>query len=284
MPTTSVSVLPTTATPLSPPPSYASVVRATPRNYVSPPYDKLHDMELADSTDRISCRYAPTIGLLDAKSTWAYRSTQVGLPVPELAGDTVCFSATNSLGPVNPFELCATSDSAVSRVPAQDDKLDSVTELLGDITFAVELPVNDSRSPLGRIPGVHEDALRSVGYTNPDNKFHGHRPDDLPSELPAVSRRRPVPSPRMQRPVFTNNELPATFSASALEMPSSDLQPCFGMAELRRSGYGIRNMAQSREPQEAQVLHQAPRCPESASSARMRRQKQIMHLLGSINP
>ncbi|KAF3033089.1 hypothetical protein E8E12_003801 [Didymella heteroderae] len=151
----SKSLTSTLSLPGSPPPTYATAVsvdrftsaaQPSPRNSCSPP--KAYNCVLPGPT----ADYEITLDS-PQNETWAYRSSYEGIAIPELTGDTVVFSATNSAGPVNPYEFCA-SPGATTRYDINSSRRsrDSIPEMLGDLFFPAELPSNVPGSPTGLPP------------------------------------------------------------------------------------------------------------------------------------
>lgn len=301
--------------PSSPPPSYSSVVRSpiepscgspNPRRQ-SRPMQSIHgrNRSIADS---IYCARTVTSSS-DDKSSWAYEHTSDDWPNANFDGDTVDMSATNFLGPVNPYEY-NTSMPIKFRAPHVTREMKDVVEMLGDINFAVELPSNDPGPPPGYPPRTSRNSMphpRNNLYTH-----HIHTSEQRCSvtELPAFPNRRPIMSHTASEPIHTAHEL-----SSASFFPDSHLKP---RLEMSRSGTGCQYSARH-QSSPTFVIHQAPSStrlesaqfaspklrrksatelydpainavplPESAqpehsaSSARMHRQKQIMDFLGSI--
>ncbi|KAF1926302.1 uncharacterized protein M421DRAFT_7227 [Didymella exigua CBS 183.55] len=98
----------------SPPPTYATAVSVDSVTYDVRP--SLYSPPMADKstsadqgTDHKDTLNRPH------NETWAYRSNLNDMAISELAGDAVVFSATNSAGPVNPYELMTFSKSATMR-------------------------------------------------------------------------------------------------------------------------------------------------------------------------
>jgi hypothetical protein len=78
----------------------------------------------------------------------AYEYVNANVLLPELPGDTVCMSGTNSEGPVNPFDFSLKSSSESQLVQNNNDETNKIGELLGDLTFAnPPLPSNPGPPP-----------------------------------------------------------------------------------------------------------------------------------------
>ncbi|KAJ4365464.1 hypothetical protein N0V95_000399 [Ascochyta clinopodiicola] len=133
--------------PNSPPPAYVLEVptgRAQPNTYPGPrPHIfTTQSTPALQNTDLKSVSSAPN------DQSWAYRVDSSDMTVPELAGDTVSFSATNPAGPVDPHDYCATPTAITPpAIPGLLSPSASLAEMLGDIHFRVELPSNDAIPP-----------------------------------------------------------------------------------------------------------------------------------------
>jgi hypothetical protein len=141
--------------------------------------------------------------------TWAYRSNFEGVAVPELAGDTVVFSATNSAGPVNPYELCA-NPGIMPRHHVNDLRRprDSISEMLGDLHFPAELPSNDPKPPPGYTSRSRK-ASDQVGILQPSHLEMRNR---TMSETRPVIQRRPIPTNAFSDSLLTVHELPQSLA------------------------------------------------------------------------
>ncbi|KAF2024033.1 hypothetical protein EK21DRAFT_118182 [Setomelanomma holmii] len=142
----------------SPPPTYSSVIttsgpsgEAHPITENSGAHTQSHVDCLVEQDYKSRVSFSNDGETLQKSNiTWAYKYADQDDSVPELAGDTVCMSGTNSLGPVNPFDFSA------EPLPPQNNfrrtkrkEPTTVVEALNDLTFAVELPVNDPGPPPG---------------------------------------------------------------------------------------------------------------------------------------
>ena len=161
-------------------------------------------------------------------STWAYRSNLDGMAVPELAGDTVLFSATNTAGPVNPYELAtgvgkmASSNSRKAQKPC-----DNLTEMLGDLRFPVELPSNDPGPPPGYPPRIRADSDQ-VGLARSTHTQSCRR---TTSETPPSVHRRPLPANALSDSLLTVHELSPSFATQNTETAISSMaQRSVGLA------------------------------------------------------
>lgn len=136
----------------SPPPPYATVVSLDPlRDDMRSNSSRWNTFEMYKvASQPVGKRKALS---KSCESTWAYRSEPAGMAVPELAGDTVLCSATNSAGSVNPYELCANLVEPVSENNrAARRPYEVLTEMLGGLQIPAELPSNDNSPPPGYPP------------------------------------------------------------------------------------------------------------------------------------
>ncbi|KAF1996559.1 hypothetical protein P154DRAFT_566001 [Amniculicola lignicola CBS 123094] len=210
--------------PLSPPPTYASAtiqnsnlpsIAQTTTSASSSSYGDYFTATKSNSPPEISNTAPPAAqnhgNETKVYETWAYQATQPSQIPQELPGDTVSMMATNIQGPVNPFELFAGEVPEQARAKPQWDKasdhrVNSLTEAMGDCSFAAELPSDSSRPGFGpgpppgypRISPASTQALQASPMT-------------YVSELPAsIAKRRPVPSAFIKDSLATVQELPAS--------------------------------------------------------------------------
>ncbi|KAJ8109604.1 hypothetical protein OPT61_g7337 [Boeremia exigua] len=188
--------------PSSPPPAYTTAVSIGPDHLETGLSPQMHTKPKANTS---------TVESVDGKgahnnfngSTWAYRSSFDGMAVPELAGDTVSFSATNSAGPVNPYELCAYTGIVV---PADARKghgpNENLAEMLGDLHFPTELPSNsDPPTAYNSQKRTRFDQTRSTlpSYIQPKRR--------VTTETPHRVHRRPLPANALSDSLLTVHEL-----------------------------------------------------------------------------
>jgi hypothetical protein len=184
--------------PCSPPPTYSSVVDSSngPRNS--------HPQAADSSSSRVPVYNLETSkargigfegngGSAVQQHTWAYEYTSKDIAVPELAGDAIFMSGTNSMGPVNPFEFTHAVSTKPDVITRKENESGHPAELLGDFNFAVELPAND----LTQIPG-HLSMSTQRPVLRPDDRLPGSRMQQhengmFGSERSAVPRYRPIP-------------------------------------------------------------------------------------------
>lgn len=196
--TNSVEWLP--SAPSSPPPAYASVISAIDRDERPTPNDR--KAITYEGPSRYNQGY-PDIERKSPKTNMkyekqeevrAYRQSYQDIVIPELTGDTVCMRGTNTQGPVNPFELAAPFTVHQSPVASKTIDDQDISELLGDLSFAHELPScePDPGPPPGYPPRPPKMSI-SQGPNVSSSKLRNRRNnwESLP-ELPAMTRRRPV--------------------------------------------------------------------------------------------
>lgn len=183
---------------------------------------------------------------IQSNGTWAYRPQHDKSFIPELTGDDVCFSATNSYGPVDPFDFSTRNSSAIGTTTPKHDHTEPVRELLGDLNFVVELPSN-YLGPASGYPPRESKILQNDGNSDVLAKevYNPQQSMSVP-ELPAFSEYLPIPthasteSTIMERG-FLSKSPTSSFGISsperknvlstmehgvkAVELPSSSSQP-----------------------------------------------------------
>lgn len=139
--------------------------------------------------------------------TWAHRGSVEGSEVPELAGDTVILSGTNSAGPVNPHELFSSSIAASPQsINSSRGSYADLCEMMGDLHFPAELPSSSNdRGP----PPTKELPLRTASeHFGEGRASHSASWNRTISGIPRSIRRRPVPSNALIDSILTIHELP----------------------------------------------------------------------------
>lgn len=212
----SPSITSSMSPPGSPPPTYATAMSLDPLI--------LHDVHGSSSTQATINREVAAARTLQSKvamdntcnNTWAYRTNSDDMGIPELAGDAISFSATNSAGPVNPFELCTSTERIVSsRAHTAQSSSGNLAEMLGDVHFPVEIHKNHPGSPPG-YPSWLGAMSDQVGLARPTNTQPRRR---TASETSRGVYRRPLPINALSDSLLTVHELP-----SALGTPDTTLQ------------------------------------------------------------
>ncbi|KAJ4987570.1 hypothetical protein SVAN01_06883 [Stagonosporopsis vannaccii] len=214
LPPVSSSPLP----PGSPPPAYATAISLEP---------VIHNVRWNPSTKTTIARDVTAVRSFQredalgntCKSIWSYKSNSEDMNVPELAGDVVSLSATNSAGPVNPYELCSKTEQAVSsRTYAAQEPYENLAEMLGDLQFPAELPSNDSGLPPGYPPRLRAKldqlGLARTMRTQPRSR--------TTSEYSPRVHRRPVPANALSDSLLTVHELPSTLTAQDTMLKASN--------------------------------------------------------------
>lgn len=197
--------------PHSPPPTYAATVSTVPaldstRSQHHPHVPTHHSIAACQSGDRNNESFPGN----DNHS--AYRIGLGDMQISELAGDTISFSATNSAGPVNPYELCAKlteENRAISHMPQVPSEV--LAEMLGDIHFPLELPSNEPVLPHD-CPPWQRTRFEHAGLTQP--RHNQLRKRAAPEES-SVVHRRPVPMGALNDSLPMVHELPPSFGLSA---------------------------------------------------------------------
>lgn len=190
MRTSSLSVsCQTTSPPYTPLPSYASVMQL---NSTIPNYSFGHDPQTSlgfldqerceppsqlDTTSACS-NLVPQLPSSETKEMkdWAYRYPQSEVSLPELEGDVVCLTATNSQGPVNPFEFLSSPQPPVITLNPEIGDTNSLSGLQEGLHFPAELPTNDARLALGYLSTGERDLVYNTkrntatsGYIEPSD-------------------------------------------------------------------------------------------------------------------
>ncbi|KAH6642851.1 hypothetical protein C7974DRAFT_372713 [Boeremia exigua] len=198
--------------PCSPPPAYTTAVSLDPVRH------DVHSGSYPWNTIEKDVAATRSVGKRDTLDTsydniWACKSDPVSMTVPELAGDTIVFSATNSAGPVNPYELCASTvkpTSGGSRAAQRPHE--NLAEMLGDLHFRAELPNNVINPPPRHSP-------RSRAEFEPVEAVQSKR--RTTSETPPRVHRRPLPASALSDSLLTVHELPSVLTTHHKMPPSS---------------------------------------------------------------
>lgn len=182
--------------PYSPPPKYSSIVQHSDfEDVVHHAQSSSISSACGDSNaGKPMFQRATAIDRGPVQQSWAYIFPSQEDGLAEAAEDNIVMSATNKLGPVNPFELSVDPMSSTTMAqPRQSDK-QVLRELLGDLKFPVELPASSPGPPPG-YPRRASELLQSNREDNPiGSKTLGQPHRQSMPELPAVPKRRPVPS------------------------------------------------------------------------------------------
>ena len=308
--------------PNSPPPLYTSVGQYSPPS--QPSQGDTKQYLNADSLRRVSSRlsmekaydYMSTTPS-GQKDTRAYVHSDRHQALAELAGNYT-MSGTNSDGPVNPhaFHLGISALAPGSTV-VHEKKVETLSELLGDISLAVELPGSEPAHAPSHIARLSRD-LSQLPSQRSHMSQHATKYQPLLSELPATPTRRPIVSHTVSEPttVPVVNEL--LVPSSTYELDSGQFHTHMPVSGQRRQIATIRPWSVSgvsSDPRPStrstSSLHSLPRIPpatelsgtehdrprssqatqatqavyasNNTTSARMRRQKHMLDLLGSID-
>jgi hypothetical protein len=287
----------------SPPPAYVSAIRSNHPQDAAPHFvgyylePKLSGKPTFNSVDTVQ-----------PVNSWAYKQAEDYDSISELAGDTVCMSGTNSSGPVDPYALHDTPLSSERRTPSTSNNENLITELLGSLSFASELPGSDPVTPC-QLPELSRGTSTSPPRSRPSPNYTlNYRLGRNIPELPAIPMRRPVPSHSVSEPGSTASEMPSTplqpqHSSTSLSSNSYLSVANQNMTDRRRSSSPAapnfrRPKSTSDADQQDKLLspdttrpnsgHERPlslqiQRPASASrSARMYRQKEMLDLLENI--
>ncbi|KAH7088372.1 hypothetical protein FB567DRAFT_628101 [Paraphoma chrysanthemicola] len=328
--------------PCSPPPTYTSVIArsasADQQHSSAANSCALEPFSFASTDDKkqlSSANKAVEKGE-GSHGIWAYEYSHGGAVfVPELAGDTVFMSGTNSMGPVNPFEFGPEPSKQAYPIVSKSEDPGRVVEMLGSLNFAVELPVNDPGPPPGYPPRSKEVKTMNMAGIQPARMSYPKNHSASAVELPAMVMGRPsihhattepgrnsqgfrhsvgreayvatlpqVPTttalPRERSSLF---ELPSSSAHESHEMPQSHASQIITYSTPRNSSHtpSLRHSMAATSPDHLQSAvransdahHQSDgthtgtpgtRLPPRGliATGRMRRQKDMMDLLGSL--
>jgi len=289
--------------PSSPPPTYTSAEQRSPRPETSPEHTKRH-LSIDQPIHRTS-RSSLSEVRDDAhniqsvrKDTWAYTYPERHQVPAELAGDSF-MSGTNSDGPVNPYAFHSPAPTLAPRPHVfQDKKVETLSELLGDVNLAVELPGSE---PAHTSRHSQRLSSRTTNYELPASQAYN---TTFASELPAIPICRPVISHTVSEPTAIANETSVAPPRIELGSVSSRIHPSLATRGQAESGrpWSVSSVSSSpRPPMSSTATYVAPLAPQashsherplsshtpqssiSTSSARMRRQKHMLDLLDSID-
>lgn len=263
--------------PSSPPPTYASAIQNTSPHTNSRSYGTLGDIKpkpCANTTKpALSSAHATTAFTCDAKSAevYEYRDPRYGDQSKAFTNDSWSMSGTNPSGPIDPLAMYAelagpTISGKPPTLTSNTTSIREVSELFGDLSFRAELPGSDTRPlPSYRKPEPNAPIPRKPMGSPHYPMFHADHSGDN-----KVLHELPSPSPaRYEAPSFVPSELPGCVPNSfrpATSVPPADHRNTFTQTTGTTS-------FQTSVPQ-----------TQSASSARMRRQKTYMEMLGSLDP
>ena len=289
--------------PSSPPPTYTSAEQRSPRSETLLEDTKRHLS--IDQPIRRSSRSSLSEACDDAhitpsarKDTWVYTYPERYQAPAELAGNSF-MSGTNSDGPVNPYAFHPTAPTLTPRPHVfQDKKFEKLSELMGDVNLAVELPGSE---PAHASRHSLRLSSQTPNYELPANQTYN---TTFASELPAIPRQRPVISHTVSEPTATANEISVAPSRFELGPVFSRTYPSLATRDQAESGraWSVSSVSSSpRPPMSSTAAYVAPLAPQAShsherplsshtpqssvntSSARMRRQKHMLDLLDSID-
>jgi hypothetical protein len=294
----------TAHTPGCPPPAYDSAIKS---HFGTQNHQKTHTQRLDASL--FSQNRHPNWTNETKSGVWTYQHSERHETVPELAGGSVCMSGSNFFGPVNPFEFHFSPQVPDLLAPSGRDETDSISELLGDLKLIPELPGSDPTPPSDSPPRPS----RGPSYISVQIRSSS-RPRKYPqknslSKLPALPRRRPVPSHTFVEPTFTNEEHLTTSLQPRLAIVPSNRTPSSNTSEqgVAHPHWSSASIPSSLRPASGTLLssqrlsHSSPRAARlslgngnsmpvrtsqptsTTASTRMQRQKHMLDLLGSID-
>lgn len=176
--------------------------------------------------------------------TRAYRSNLGAISIPELAGDTVVFSATNPAGPVNPYELCASP--RIIAHEKTDGSRRPLLEMLGDLHFPAELASINPKSPSDNPPRspAKSDQIR-MNRVSHDQLRNRTMSDTVP-----IVHRRPVPTNAFSDSMLTMHEIPPSLvqQNTLLRVPSAERTSETHSLATETPLYGLHQPSNSRRP------------------------------------
>ncbi|ORY02275.1 hypothetical protein BCR34DRAFT_84370 [Clohesyomyces aquaticus] len=232
---------------ISPPPTYASIAR-TSRDGLNLAGDagsetpnECNSVNPSERQSSSSNDFQPWSPPPEKRRHEAFREEEPQKYVPELAGDTLALSGTNAMGPVNPYELWAgpispSQPSKASTSGSLSRDIDAIAEMLGDMSFPVELPTNDPGPP----PGYPRPGARRVV-------------SELSAQVPS---RRPVAPKSFHNSFPSAHELPVTDTSdrasysyhSPSELPNSLRHSSTTSIDSQRSGVEMSSESSRAQP------------------------------------
>jgi hypothetical protein len=285
-------------TPGSPPPTYISAVQSN----AGLQYYPQNAMQYLNASALVQKHEQNVMSKMKI-NTWAYQPSERHETIPELAGDTVCMSGTNSFGPVNPFEYRCIPQPTIPSAPCVREETNSISELLGDISLVPELPGSGPIQPKIHSPRLSRGPSNTSGHGQLANRMRNHtqRMPVRDSEVLAFPPRRPIPPHSVSEPVTTTNELETAFPTLNRQLVFSGTSPLLegeerhvthprwssasiptSLRPASGSSASPRQITRSSLGSELSIQSHAPPPSDTTASTRMRRQKHMLDLLGSI--
>jgi hypothetical protein len=286
----------------SPPPTYVSAVQSNHQQDAARHFVGYYPEPKLSGKPPIN-----SVNTIQSSTSWAYKQAEDYNNIPELAGDTVYMSGTNSSGPVDPYALHDTPSSSERRTPLISNHENLITELLGSLSFASELPGS------GLVTSCHLPELSrgtsSTSRSRPStHQTHDYKLGRNISELPATPKRRPVPSHSVSEPdstatVISSTPLQPQFSSTSLSSnlhlsasnqdlidrrrSSSPAAPNFWRPKSssdadQRDKHLYPNTTRPNSGHERPLSLQIQQPMNASRSARMYRQKELLDLLENI--
>lgn len=252
--------------------------------------------------------------------TWAHEYSEQDLSLSELAGDTLCMSGTNPVGPVDPFEFIVEPLPQSNPEGRKRNALYAPPREIADPALAVELPNNDP-GPFPGYPSRSNNLLLPVktGAWLTKTKISGRPPAfaydgqrrspmaahayDALSLLPHNSSSlraqsipvQPITQTDCADPRLTSNPvlpLPVAFAHQSLpDNATLDVAPT-SMAQLlpqSASSIVVRHATDTQSVcySHAEAMHTKRQdaqqlSPPASVATRMHRQKDMMDLLGHL--
>jgi len=289
--------------PSSPPPTYTSAEQRSPRSETLLEDTKRHlsiDQPIHRSSRSSLSEVCDDAHITPSarKDTWAYKYPERHQVPAELVGDSF-MSGTNSEGPVNPYAFHPTAPTIAPRPHVlQDKKVETLSELMGDVNLAVELPGSE---PARTSRHSLRLSSQTINYELPASQAYS---TTFASELPTIPRHRPVISHTVSEPTATANETRVAPPRFELDSVSSRTHPYMATRDQAETGrpWSVSSASSTqRPPMSSTATYVAPFVPQAShsherpisshtsqptpntSSARMRRQKHMLDLLDSID-
>lgn len=194
------SLASTSSPPGSPPPTYENAVSVRSLQYGA----QANTIRTNRAASASLVAYRETASPSPHDQAWAYMSSPADSAIAELAGDTVVFSGTNLAGPVDPYELCDSSNTTTYRNTGRSQGLYAgLAELMGDLHFSTE-PIKNDPGLSPEYP-LRRSAFDQVGLTQNNSTKLRYR---TMSDTAPVIRRRPIPSHALIDSLLTVHDLP----------------------------------------------------------------------------
>lgn len=224
----SLSWRPPFSPPNSPPPTYTATVSTGPVLH-STCSDQLPHIYTNHSAAVHQAAEQRAITVLENENYSAYRIGPGDMKISELAGDTVSFSATNSAGPVNPYDFCSNLTEKNRTVDyVRQPPSEFLAEMLGDLHFPLELS-SDNEPALPRDGTSHSRNRFEHAGVNQSRFTQSRRRST--SETSSVVHRRPVPIGALNDSLLMVHKLPPSPEADAANKATRRIESTVNLSE-----------------------------------------------------